>query len=108
MSNSVVIKKCSSEDGSTTKSCHSVTFVIPVRNVAHAKIIRASLQADPEPERSYCSKVIETDNGGLKVRITCDAKFDSSTNIKNLRNATTSFFELLDLLLQTIDQFSEN
>ncbi|OQR68929.1 hypothetical protein BIW11_12586 [Tropilaelaps mercedesae] len=102
MSCSEIPEQCkSTDDTSEVPKRHSVTFQIPMKSNAYAKIVQASLQVDPEPERSRCSKTIEVFDCDLRVHIT-------GLDMKNLRNASTNFFELFDLVTQTIEQFGKD
>ncbi|XP_003747245.1 uncharacterized protein LOC100902185 [Galendromus occidentalis] len=89
----------SASGGDPAENFHSVSLVIPFADAKHCTIVQRSLQADPEPVRSHCVKSIEADDTSLRVKI-------SAKDIKNLRNATTNFFELLDLVLKTIEEFA--
>ena len=56
-------------------------------------------RVDPEPPRSNMKKEMRVENTDLVVEFHC-------TEAKTMRVSVNSFFDLLNLVVQTMDQFS--
>ncbi len=71
---------------------------VPFKSAREASIAYDALRVDPEPKRGGTKKVLSVEDNLLKVRITC-------TEAKTLRVSVNSFFDLLYLVNQTIEEF---
>jgi len=76
-----------------------MTIRIPFEDQKSAKIVWNSLRVDPEPPRSNMKKEMRIENTDLVVEFHC-------TEAKTMRVSVNSFFDLLNLVVQTMDQFS--
>jgi len=72
---------------------------IPFQDCKTATIVYNSLRVDPEPKRSQMVKEMKVEGNDLIVSFQCQ-------EVKTMRVSLNSFFDLLRLVVQTIDQFS--
>ncbi len=71
---------------------------VPFNSEKHAEIAWNSLRVDPEPKRSGMTKELSVDGNVLKVRFSC-------IEARTLRVSVNTFFDLLNLVVKTMDQF---
>ena len=76
------------------------SMTVPFRTARHAEIAYDSLRVDPEPRRGGTKRRMEGEGALLRVRFTC-------AEAKTLRVSVNSFFDLLHLVNETIEQFDE-
>jgi len=76
-----------------------MTIRIPFEDQKSAEIVCNSLRVDPEPPRSNMTKEMRVEKTDLVVDFHC-------TEAKTMRVSVNSFFDLLNLVVQTVDQFS--
>lgn len=76
------------------------SMTVPFRTARHAEIAYDSLRVDPEPRRGGTKRRMEVEGALLRVRFTC-------AEAKTLRVSVNSFFDLLHLVNETIEQFDE-
>lgn len=72
---------------------------IPFEDEKTATIVYNSLRVDPEPKRSQMVKEMKVEGNHLVVNFNCQ-------EARTMRVSVNSFFDLLSLVLQTVDQFS--
>ena len=75
-------------------------MTVPFGTARHAEIAYDSLRVDPEPRRGGTKRQMEVEGALLRVRFTC-------AEVKTLRVSVNSFFDLLHLVNETIEQFDE-
>jgi len=76
-----------------------MTIRIPFEDQKSAEIVWNSLRVDPEPPRSNMKKEMRVENTDLVVDFQCN-------EAKTMRVSVNSFFDLLNLVVQTVDQFA--
>lgn len=76
-----------------------MTIKVPFQDENSANIVWNSLKVDPEPKRSQMVKEMKVEGSQLIVNFKCEEP-------KTMRVSVNSFFDLLTLVVQTIDQFS--
>ncbi|KAF9073458.1 CTAG/Pcc1 family [Rhodocollybia butyracea] len=79
---------------------HSVTLKIPFASEKHALIAKQTIQVDPELQPHAVKRTIEV-RGNFLV-----ATFSTLT-VRLARLASNSFLENVDLVVRTLEQFSE-
>ena len=77
---------------------HQATLKIPFQTQDQAKIAWNSLRVDPEPKRSGVEKTLKVEGQDLIVDFKCE-------EARTLRVSVNSFYDLLYLVVQTMDQF---
>ncbi|XP_062505283.1 EKC/KEOPS complex subunit Lage3-like [Corticium candelabrum] len=77
---------------------YSFEIEVPFPTEREAQIACNSLSVDPEPRRSGCTKVLETEEATLKVRFT-------ASEARIIRVAVSSFLDYLILVINTIKKF---
>ena len=77
---------------------HQATLKIPFQTQDQAKIAWNSLRVDPEPKRSGVEKTLKVEGQELIVDFKCE-------EARTLRVSVNSFYDLLYLVVQTMDQF---
>jgi len=75
-----------------------MTVRIPFENSKSADVVWNSLKVDPEPPRSQMTKQMRVEGTDLIVDFTC-------VEPKTMRVSVNSFFDLLNLVVQTMDRF---
>jgi len=76
-----------------------MTIQIPFENEKSAEIVWNSLKVDPEPPRSQMIKDMQIEGQVLVVKFRCK-------EARTMRVSVNSFFDLLTLVIQTMDQFA--
>lgn len=76
-----------------------MTIQIPFENEKSAEIVWNSLKVDPEPPRSQMIKDMQIEGQVLVVKFRCQ-------EARTMRVSVNSFFDLLTLVIQTMDQFA--
>ena len=75
------------------------SMTVPFRTARHAEVAYDSLRVDPEPRRGgRTERRMEVEGSLLRVEFTC-------AEAKTLRVSVNSFFDLLHLVNETIEQF---
>ena len=77
---------------------HQATLKIPFQTQDQATIAWNSLRVDPEPKRSGVEKTLKVEGQDLIVDFKCE-------EARTLRVSVNSFYDLLYLVVQTMDQF---
>ena len=77
---------------------HQATLKIPFQTQDQATIAWNSLRVDPEPKRSGVEKTLKVEGQDLIVEFKCE-------EARTLRVSVNSFYDLLYLVVQTMDQF---
>ena len=77
---------------------HQATLKIPFQNQDQATIAWNSLRVDPEPKRSGVEKTLKVEGHDLIVDFKCE-------EVRTLRVSVNSFYDLLYLVVQTMDKF---
>jgi EKC/KEOPS complex subunit PCC1/LAGE3 len=75
-----------------------LTLKVPFENEKTAEIAWNSLRVDPEPKRSGLVKELSVQGNVLQVHFKCQ-------EARILRVSVNTFFDLLNLVVQTMDQF---
>lgn len=78
-----------------------MTITVPFENSRVAEIVYNSLRVDPEPPRSGMKKVMKVQDKDLIVNFSCQ-------ETRTMRVSVNSFFDLLSLVVQTVDKFDVN
>ena len=76
-----------------------LSLKVPFESKESATIAWNSLRVDPEPKRSGVDKQLKVENQNLIVDFKCE-------EARTLRVSVNSFFDLLYLVVQTMDRFS--
>lgn len=76
-----------------------LSLKVPFESEESAIIAWNSLRVDPEPKRSGVDKQLKVENQNLIVDFKCE-------EARTLRVSVNSFFDLLYLVVQTMDRFS--
>ena len=77
----------------------NLTLKVPFEDAKTAKIVWNSLRVDPEPKRSGMTKTLRVEGSDLIVDFECK-------ETRTMRVSVNSFFDLLSLVVDTIDQFA--
>ena len=77
---------------------HQATLKIPFQTQDQATIAWNSLRVDPEPKRSGVEKTLKVEGQDLIVDFKCE-------EARTLRVSVNSFYDLLYLVVQTMDRF---
>ena len=72
---------------------------VPFESEEQATVAWNSLRVDPEPKRGGSSKILKVEGQDLIVDFKCE-------EARTLRVAVNTFFDLLYLVIQTMDKFS--
>ena len=75
-----------------------MTIKVPFEDSKSAQVAWNSLRVDPEPKRSDLVKEMRVENNQLIVDFKCQ-------EAKTMRVSVNSFFDLLNLVVQTMDKF---
>ena len=76
-----------------------LSLKVPFESEESAIIAWNSLRVDPEPKRSGVDKQLKVENQNLIVDFKCE-------EARTLRVSVNTFFDLLYLVVQTMDRFS--
>ena len=76
-----------------------LTLRVPFEDEKTARIVWNSLRVDPEPKRSGMTKTLRVEGSDLIVDFACK-------ETRTMRVSVNSFFDLLSLVVDTIDQFA--
>jgi len=76
-----------------------LTLKVPFEDAKTAEIVWNSLRVDPEPKRSGMTKKLRVEGSDLIVDFECK-------ETRTMRVSVNSFFDLLSLVVDTIDQFA--
>ena len=77
---------------------HQATLKIPFQTQDQATVAWNSLRVDPEPKRSGVEKTLKVEGQDLIVDFKCE-------EARTLRVSVNSFYDLLYLVVQTMDRF---
>ena len=77
----------------------NLTLKVPFEDAKTATIVWNSLRVDPEPKRSEMTKTLQVEGSDLIVNFECK-------ETRTMRVSVNSFFDLLSLVVDTIDQFA--
>lgn len=77
---------------------HQLTINVPLPSSELAQVCYGSLSVDTEPVRGGCSKTFIVEDNHLNVTF-------EATEARILRVSVGHFFELLSLVIETIEQF---
>lgn len=75
-----------------------MSLEVPFRTRRHAEIVCNSLRVDPEPRRSGLEKELSVKDNSLVASF-------RSRDARSLRVGVNSFFDLLRLAIQTVEEF---
>ncbi|PRP82254.1 hypothetical protein PROFUN_06266 [Planoprotostelium fungivorum] len=89
------IEKTTSSNGSTI---HSVDFTFDLVREDWANYVKNSLDVDKELKPKLVTRVLGVEGARLKIHY-------SSVDLKALRTSVSSFFDMADIVVQTINQF---
>jgi len=78
---------------------HELNLKVPFESEEQATVAWNSLRVDPEPKRGGSSKILKVEGQDLIVDFKCE-------EARTLRVAVNTFFDLLYLVIQTMDKFS--
>jgi len=76
-----------------------LTLKVPFEDAKTAEIVWNSMRVDPEPKRSGMTKQMRVEGSDLIVDFQCK-------ETRTMRVSVNSFFDLLSLVVDTIDQFA--
>ena len=77
----------------------NLTLKVPFEDAKTATIVWNSLRVDPEPKRSGMTKTLRVEGSDLIVDFECK-------ETRTMRVSVNNFFDLLSLVIDTIDQFA--
>ena len=77
----------------------NLTLKVPFEDAKTATIVWNSLRVDPEPKRSEMTKTLRVEGSDLIVNFECK-------ETRTMRVSVNNFFDLLSLVIETIDQFA--
>ena len=77
----------------------NLTLKVPFEDAKTATIVWNSLRVDPEPKRSEMTKTLRVEGSDLIVNFECK-------ETRTMRVSVNNFFDLLSLVIDTIDQFA--